>query len=93
MTYTIGTPGYLAPDVDRIQNYTEKIDLWSVGCIFGELLKRKPLKFNNSVSKIKSGTYNWTEQFPDSLLCRFSKACKDSQNFPTLREFMKRKLT
>jgi serine/threonine protein kinase len=27
------------------------------------------------------------------LLCRFSKACKDSQNFPTLREFMKRKLT
>lgn len=30
-----------------VQNYNESIDVWSVGCIFGEMLGRKPLFAGN----------------------------------------------
>lgn len=30
-----------------VQNYNEAIDVWSVGCIFGEMLGRKPLFAGN----------------------------------------------
>ena len=38
------TRWYRAPEIMlSVQNYDEAIDVWSVGCIFGEMLGRKPL--------------------------------------------------
>jgi serine/threonine protein kinase len=38
------TRWYRAPEIMlSVQNYNEAIDVWSVGCIFGEMLGRKPL--------------------------------------------------
>jgi mitogen-activated protein kinase 1/3 len=33
------TRNYRAPEVILLQDYTSSIDIWSTGCIFGELLK------------------------------------------------------
>lgn len=45
MTEYVVTRWYRCPELLLSPNrpYTEAIDLWSVGCILGELLKRKPL--------------------------------------------------
>ena len=38
------TRWYRAPEIMlSCQDYTTAIDVWSVGCIFGEMLGRKPL--------------------------------------------------
>merc|ERR1711998_48368 len=43
-TKKVVTLWYRAPEVlVGIGNYTESIDIWSVGCIFAEIVKRKPL--------------------------------------------------
>ncbi|CAL6402119.1 unnamed protein product [Bathycoccus prasinos] len=44
MTEYVVTRWYRAPEL-LVSNstYTEKIDVWSVGCILGEMLKRQPL--------------------------------------------------
>lgn len=40
MTIHVTTRWYRAPEVILLEkNYNEAIDMWSVGCIFGELLK------------------------------------------------------
>lgn len=42
------TRWYRAPEIMlSVQNYNEAIDVWSVGCIFGEMLGRKPLFAGN----------------------------------------------
>lgn len=33
------TRWYRAPEVILMENYNQKVDLWSVGCIFAEILK------------------------------------------------------
>lgn len=44
MTEYVATRWYRAPEVILSwKEYTEKIDIWSVGCILAELLLRKPL--------------------------------------------------
>jgi len=44
LTEYVVTRWYRAPEVMcSARQYDEKVDLWSVGCIFGELLSRKPL--------------------------------------------------
>ena len=35
------TRWYRAPELLYLKNYTEAIDIWSVGCIFAEILGRK----------------------------------------------------
>jgi len=41
LTRTVATPCYRAPEVIMSRGtYTSAIDMWSVGCIFGELLQR-----------------------------------------------------
>jgi len=47
----IGTLGYMAPEVlDRHSTYTEKCDMWSVGCI-AYLLAMNELPFNTPEGK------------------------------------------
>ena len=44
LTEYVVTRWYRAPEIMlSCQEYTKAIDIWSVGCIFGELLGRKPL--------------------------------------------------
>jgi len=38
-----GPPTVLAPERACVQEYTTAIDVWSVGCVFGELLEGRPL--------------------------------------------------
>lgn len=43
-TKYVVTRWYRAPEVTlNTQSYTEIVDLWSVGCVFAELLGRKPI--------------------------------------------------
>ena len=41
MTQHVATRWYRAPELILRQKYTPSIDVWSVGCIFGELLNMK----------------------------------------------------
>mmetsp|Transcript_30701 Transcript_30701/g.63477 ORF Transcript_30701/g.63477 Transcript_30701/m.63477 type:complete len:359 (-) Transcript_30701:96-1172(-) len=41
MTAYVVTRWYRAPELLYLKNYTEAIDIWSVGCIFAEILGRK----------------------------------------------------
>ena len=34
----VGTPCYLAPEILLSEEYGEGVDIWSVGCIFWEIL-------------------------------------------------------
>eukprot|EP00316_Scyphosphaera_apsteinii_P012339 CAMPEP_0119301424 /NCGR_PEP_ID=MMETSP1333-20130426/3209_1 /TAXON_ID=418940 /ORGANISM="Scyphosphaera apsteinii, Strain RCC1455" /LENGTH=435 /DNA_ID=CAMNT_0007303495 /DNA_START=95 /DNA_END=1402 /DNA_ORIENTATION=+ len=44
MTQYVVTRWYRAPEILLlVKNYTKAVDLWSVGCIFAELLRRKPI--------------------------------------------------
>jgi mitogen-activated protein kinase 1/3 len=43
MTQHVATRWYRAPELILRQKYTPSIDVWSVGCIFGELLNMKTL--------------------------------------------------
>ncbi len=48
LTEYVVTRWYRAPEIMlSVQNYNEAIDVWSVGCIFGEMLSRKPLFAGN----------------------------------------------
>jgi serine/threonine protein kinase len=39
LSQIVMTRNYRAPEVILLQDYTYAVDLWSAGCIFGELLK------------------------------------------------------
>jgi len=57
MTEYVATRWYRAPEVILSwKHYTHAIDMWSVGCIFAELLGRKPLfqgtDYMNQINKI-----------------------------------------
>lgn len=44
MTEYIATRWYRAPEIlFATQNYSKKVDMWSIGCILAELLLKKPL--------------------------------------------------
>lgn len=43
LTAVVVTLWYRAPEVLLQSSYASSVDLWSVGCIFGELFTRQPL--------------------------------------------------
>jgi len=43
MTYYVTTRWYRAPEVLLCDQYSKPLDVWSTGCILGELIGRKPL--------------------------------------------------
>ena len=54
LTQYVATRWYRAPELMFTRNYTEKIDIWSLGCIFSELITRKPLfPSKNSMELLK----------------------------------------
>lgn len=68
----VGTPYYMSPEQINEQNYNEKSDIWSLGCIIYELAAlRPPFKANNHLSlaiKIKAGKFDRIpSQYSDEL--------------------------
>ena len=55
MQQKVGTPYYRAPEVMlEYHKYGTEIDMWSMGCILGELLGRKPLlQGRNTMDQLK----------------------------------------
>ena len=45
-TNAIGTPQYMSPEIVKGFRYTEKCDVWALGCVMYEVAKGKPL-YNN----------------------------------------------
>ena len=46
-----GTLRYMAPEVVQGDEYDQSADIWSLGCVIGELMRRKPLFNENEDSK------------------------------------------
>ena len=44
----VGTVGYSAPEIVKRQDYNEKADIWSLGCILHELMCLKPAFSGNN---------------------------------------------
>jgi len=63
MTTACGTPGYVAPEVLRLQGYGKEVDLWSVGVITYILLCGFPPFYDDSnaalFEKIMSGNFSF----------------------------------
>jgi NIMA (never in mitosis gene a)-related kinase len=57
----IGTPYYLSPEICQEKPYNQKSDIWSLGCIFYEMLTLRHAFDSNSIKglvlKILKGTY------------------------------------
>lgn len=44
MTKDVGTMLFSAPEmIDNFSNYTDKVDVWSLGCLFYEIFNPNPL--------------------------------------------------
>ncbi|CAI5439455.1 unnamed protein product [Caenorhabditis angaria] len=58
----IGTPNYLSPEICEGRSYNQKTDMWSLGCVFYELLELKRAfdgeNLPSIVMKITKGTMN-----------------------------------
>lgn len=87
MTEYVVTRWYRAPELLlNSSDYTAAIDVWSVGCIFMELMNRKPLfpgkdhvhqmRLLTEVKK-KQHTYSFRHGFKINLAC-FVKICDES---------------
>ncbi|CAK5030106.1 unnamed protein product [Meloidogyne enterolobii] len=73
---------YRAPEVILV-------DVWAIGCIFAELLTRKP-EVRNYIGKLPYvATRDWKEIFPDSL---FPKNINDRLNAENARDLISRML-
>lgn len=56
----VGTPLYMSPEILAKQSYTEKADIWSLGCVFYELAALVPPYIATNLDslklKVKTGT-------------------------------------
>jgi serine/threonine protein kinase len=46
LTKYFGTRFYRSPEIILLENYDFKIDVWSLGCVFGELLCKNIININ-----------------------------------------------
>ena len=74
----VGTPFYMSPEICAAEKYTQKSDIWSLGCIIYELCTREP-PFNAKshfqlVQKIKEGK---VKPLPDIYSPELSAVIKD----------------
>ncbi|KAI9028034.1 kinase-like domain-containing protein [Hyaloraphidium curvatum] len=91
-----GTPYYLAPEIVKGKRYTEKVDLWSVGCIAYQLLcGQTPFQnaagFQQLYARIQKADFDFPENVPISENAKdFIKRLLvvDPEKRPTAREAM-----
>lgn len=59
MSKIVGTTNYMSPEiVHEKQDYTNKIDIWSFGCLFYELITLKKLFNGSNEYQIKTNILN-----------------------------------
>ena len=83
MTDYVVTRWYRAPEIMfQYQKYTAAVDVWAVGCIFAELILRKPL--------MPAGSEKEQLQMITSLIGNPSEAfietCEDRKNKDAMKE-------
>lgn len=92
----VGTVAYSAPEIVQRQDYNEKADIWSLGCILHELMCLKPTFSGNNpllLAKVivnEEFTSHLPEQYSEELRS-FVKKCltMDCSQRPTARELLK----
>ncbi|XP_010911953.1 serine/threonine-protein kinase ATG1t isoform X2 [Elaeis guineensis] len=91
-----GTPFYMAPEVMQFQKYDDKVDMWSIGAIFFELLNGyPPFRGKNNVQLLKSIKDSTSLPFsqllpslhPDSIDMCTSLLCKNPGKRLSFDEF------
>lgn len=92
MNETCGTPGYVAPEILKLQGYDCKVDLWSIGVILYILLCGFPPFVDRDrgalYAKIKTGSFSFTSPHWDGISSR-AKDCVEK----LLEVYPKRRLS
>lgn len=92
-TFT-GTPYYMSPEVLKQEEYSFKSDIWSLGCIFYELLMlERPYKSDSMMSLFLRIVEDDVPQLPNSFppeLCKLSMMMleKDPKKRPSAQEIL-----
>ena len=82
----VGTLSYMAPEIIKGENYNNKVDIWSLGCIIYELCTLNYCFKSNSIDKLINDINNqkpgkidskeygiWLQNLIDSLLVKDNK--------------------
>jgi len=92
----VGTPLYMSPELLRKQGYDDRTDVWSLGCIFYELLTLSPPFGGRSWEDLSYNILNKvppspsTEKYSSDLITVINRMMiKDARQRPSLREIMK----
>jgi serine/threonine protein kinase len=73
----LGTPLYMAPELVRGEKYSEKVDVWSLGCITYQLLSGKTPFDGRNLEKINHYICNKPIVFKDKYFRDVSPNAKD----------------
>jgi len=92
----VGTPLYMSPELLMKLGYDDRTDVWSLGCIFYELLTLSPPFGGRSWEELTNNILNKVppspspEKYSSDLITVISKMMtKDPKQRPSLREIMK----
>ncbi|KAI6177688.1 hypothetical protein M3Y97_00935400 [Aphelenchoides bicaudatus] len=75
MSLSRGAVGYRSPELmEGNPNYTEKVDIWSIGVIFTEFVLRRLDTFcvPPTLNQLNDGTFDWTRLFENRHFCNYS---------------------
>ncbi|CAD8082734.1 unnamed protein product [Paramecium primaurelia] len=69
MTQNVGTPFFQAPEqIQGQNNYTFSVDIWSLGCVFFEILKGQTLFNANNIQQVQNLVLNYHQKYLEDQL-------------------------
>ncbi|CAD8078386.1 unnamed protein product [Paramecium primaurelia] len=58
-TIQVGTPLYCSPEIfEESNSYTQQVDIWSLACVFYEIIEAYPLISGNTIEQVKNNVLN-----------------------------------